>query len=421
MDLERRLAYYLPRLEATMAAAESAVAELERAQESFAPARWFGAYLAAQDALALHVTGEVRGAATLENFKYRDARLVEARYYSDAKTYSGEAEDDANEALRRLAKVLDEQPSKQLRRTVERLGLALDGLLARKDDVARGLKRSEAFAVAALGRGASCASLYPREELRGPGSLRWRRGDALDGGPAPGRLKRRRRDSDSSDDDLFEGDLGALKSAAGADAAALASSRDRADDEAARAVDEPERAARRGDDGGDEYADFERLEAAGDWATCADVAGRALGRALADECDVDVVVGWRRARARALARLGRGDDAALELAAALRAAERAGLADEEERCHVDAGLNWLALAQGAPEPRARRDAAAKALVEFETCRGLCEAHGFTDALGRARHNAGLAFLEVPDLGAAAREFAAARATFEAVLARAGKG
>ena len=124
MDLERRLAYYLPRLEATMAAAESAVAELERAREGFAPARWFGAYLAAQDALALHVTGEVRGAATLENFKYRDARLVEARYYSDAKTYSGEAEDDANEALRRLAKVLDEQPSKQLRRTVERLGLA---------------------------------------------------------------------------------------------------------------------------------------------------------------------------------------------------------------------------------------------------------------------------------------------------------
>ena len=45
-----------------------------------------------------------------------------------------------------------------------------------------------------------------------------------------------------------------------------------------------------------------------------------------------------------------------------------------------------------------------------------KAHGFTDALGRARHNAGLAFLEVPDLGAAAREFAAARATFEAVLA-----
>lgn len=376
MDLERRLAYYLPRLEATMAAAESAVAELERAREGFAPARWFGAYLAAQDALALHVTGEVRGAATLENFEYRDARLVEARYYSDAKTYSGEAEDDANEALRRLAKVLDEQPSKQLRRTVERLGLALDGLLARKDDVARGLKRSEAFAVAALGRGASCASLYPREELRGPGSLRWRRGDALDGGPAPGRLKRRRRESDSSDDDLFEGDLGALKSAAGADAAALASSRDRADDEAARAVDEPERAARGQEEDGDEYADFERLEAAGDWATCADVAGRALGRALADE---------------------------------------------EERCHVDAGLNWLALAQGAPEPRARRDAAAKALVEFETCRGLCEAHGFTDALGRARHNAGLAFLEVPDLGAAAREFAAARATFEAVLARAGKG
>ena len=50
-----------------------------------------------------------------------------------------------------------------------------------------------------------------------------------------------------------------------------------------------------------------------------------------------------------------------------------------KRCHVAAGLNWLALAQGAPEPRARRDAAAKALVEFETCRGLCEAHGFTDA------------------------------------------
>lgn len=38
-----------------------------------------------------------------------------SRYYSDAKTYSGEAEDDANEALRRLARVLDERPSKQLR------------------------------------------------------------------------------------------------------------------------------------------------------------------------------------------------------------------------------------------------------------------------------------------------------------------
>ncbi|KAH8068614.1 hypothetical protein JL721_6468 [Aureococcus anophagefferens] len=79
MDLERRLAYYLPRLEATMAAAQTALADLERAQESFAPARWFGAYLAAQDALALHVTGEVRGAATLENFKYRDAPRARRR------------------------------------------------------------------------------------------------------------------------------------------------------------------------------------------------------------------------------------------------------------------------------------------------------------------------------------------------------
>ncbi|KAH8083901.1 hypothetical protein JL720_8142 [Aureococcus anophagefferens] len=188
------------------------------------------------DALALHVTGEVRGAATLENFKYRDARLVEARYYS-GEDLLGEAR-AANEALRRLAKVLDEQPSKQLRRIVERLGLALDGLLARKDDVAgssgRGVRRRR------FG-GRVLRVLYPREELRGP---------------------------------------------------------------------------------------------------------------------------------------------------------------------------------GAPEPRR---APRRALVEFESVPGLCESHGFTDALGRARHNAGLAFLEVPDLGAAAREFAAARATFEAVLAGAGKG
>ncbi|KAH8045248.1 hypothetical protein JL722_14313 [Aureococcus anophagefferens] len=354
MDLERRLAYYLPRLEATMAAAESAVAELERAREGFAPARWFGAYLAAQDALALHVTGEVRGAATLENFKYRDARLVEARYYS-AKTYSARP-GRLNEALRRLAKVLDEQPSKQLRRIVERLGLALDGLLARKDD-------------------------------------------------------RRRRESDSSDDDLFEGDLGALKSAAGADAAALASSRDRADDEAARAVDEPARRAGQEEDG-DEYADLNgwRRGRLGDLRR-----RRRPGPGPGPRRRV------RRRRRRRLAPRARsrlGGGAALELAAALRAAERAGLADEEERCHVDAGLNWLALAQGR---RSRARGATAALVEFEACRGLCESHGFTDALGRARHNAGLAFLEVPDLGAAAREFAAARATFEAVLAGAGKG
>ena len=65
--------------------------------------RWFAALLRARDALEYHANGDLRGLVVdASRFPYARKRLVVARYYKEGKRYSGEAEDDANEAQRRL-------------------------------------------------------------------------------------------------------------------------------------------------------------------------------------------------------------------------------------------------------------------------------------------------------------------------------
>ena len=172
-QLEARLKYFVPRLNASVARLEKHAAALAAATVRPLPKkRWFAALLRARDALEYHANGDLRGLVVdASRFPYARKRLVVARYYKEGKRYSGEAEDDANEAQRRL---------EESNVDAERFALQLDAIEQRKTSCADALKRSTNEALEILGRDSALSLEYPREELR-HGSTRLKRGDDLTG------------------------------------------------------------------------------------------------------------------------------------------------------------------------------------------------------------------------------------------------
>ena len=87
-ELEARLQYMLPKLKTTLEALERAANDVSAvtAEQPFRPRRWFRRYLAARDALERYANGELPPGAPVGAFRYRDRRLVAARYYNANKT-----------------------------------------------------------------------------------------------------------------------------------------------------------------------------------------------------------------------------------------------------------------------------------------------------------------------------------------------
>ena len=292
-QLEARLKYFVPRLNASVARLEKHAAALAAATVRPLPKkRWFAALLRARDALEYHANGDLRGLVVdASRFPYARKRLVVARYYKEGKRYSGEAEDDANEAQRRLDEVDSERG--------ERFALQLDAIEQRKTSCADAVKRSMKEALEILGRDSALELEYPREELR-HGTTRLKRGDDLTGpeefsqppvkrgntSAAPvkrGRLRRNIAASDSSEEE--EEGIDAVKRKTGHDPDQLAKGSEEmfAEHTEGEVIQESSK----------EEVDLSKLEENEDWEALVKAArkqlsedpincGRALGRALSN-------------------------------------------------------------------------------------------------------------------------------------------
>ena len=398
-QLEARLAYFVPRLAASAARLEARAAALAAATLRPLPKkRWFAALLRARDALELHANGDLRQLnVDMSRLPYSAKRLVVARYYKDGKRYSGESEDDANEAQRRL-EAFDRG---------DRFELQLDAIEQRKRAAADVIKRSQAKALEILGRDSSLETEYPREELR-HGTTRLKRGDDLGGAevfsealPARGRLRRHTaRDASDSDGEGID----ALKRRTGHDPDKLARG-------AAALLEEDAPCEVVRPDIVDVDVDLEALEERGDWAA---LERAARGCLHADPVDAG------RALGRALGHLDREEEALAAFAAALARATEADAPDDAERVLVDRGRLYLDRGEARDDPLEQRDCALRALHEFEASRDLYDMHkdaggAWPDALCRARYNAGLAFDLAEKRDFAAREFEAAAQGFGVLL------
>ena len=134
-QLEARLEYFVPKLTSSVAHLEARAAELAVSTERPLPKkRWFAALLRARDALAYHANGDLRQMRIpARQLPYARRRLTNAGYYKAGKSYSGESEDDANEALRRLEGLGEG----------ERFALHLDAIDQRKQRAAEAIRRSQ--------------------------------------------------------------------------------------------------------------------------------------------------------------------------------------------------------------------------------------------------------------------------------------
>lgn len=420
-DLVERLDHTLARMEVTLEQMETSVDALKAATNALCGAvnrrvktqrvrlfgvAWLRAYVAASDLLARHVTGELRDDLSKRRcFRYQASRLVRGDYYSVSKLYSGEAEDDANEALRQLRGL----------RPVERLEARFDWLGSRREAVQQALRNCEQATTAALR--ASFTRDFPSETLRGP-DFTLSRSDLAHAENGGGRLrKKRKRDSDSSCEDVA-----AVKRRAGLSPERLSRAAEVFEgEEGARpnfdAQPREQPKVQREDE--DELV-AEAAEAAGDWHMLEVVARRRLRHAIEEELPIEQAVARRRCLARALSRLGRRSEAFAELGVAMLSAKAARCSEELERCNVDRGLIWLEVARSVRNERDEKVRfAALAIAEFEASRGMCEKYAgrqpqstWRHAWARARYNCGLAHFETGDINTAGREFEAAALAFD---------
>ncbi len=383
-QLEARLKYFVPRLNASVARLEKHAAALAAATVRPLPKkRWFAALLRARDALEYHANGDLRGLVVdASRFPYARKRLVVARYYKEGKRYSGEAEDDANEAQRRLDEVDSERG--------ERFALQLDAIEQRKTSCADAMKRSMKEALEILGRDSALELEYPREELR-HGSTKLKRGDDLTGpeefsqppvkrgnsSTAPvkrGRLRRNVAASDSSDEE--EG-IDAVKRRTGHDPQQLAKGSEEMFAEHTEGEVVPEESK--------EEVDLAALEENEDWEALAKAARKQLS---------DDPINCGRALGRALSSLNRDEEALAAFSSAFEAAR--DYPDDIERVHVDRGRHWLDRAIAEDDELKQKHLANEALGDFERAATLGALHmneggEWPDAFARARYNAGLAF------------------------------
>lgn len=413
--LVERLSYTLDRMEATLEAAEASVRSLREATKNLEKRRvgslateWFRAYTKASDALARHVTGEIRDeSSSRRHYKYQASRLVRCDYYNENKVYTGEAEDDANEALRLLGRASS-------------FDVRFDSLGTRRECVQEALRHCERDMAIALN--ATFKREFPSEELRAPdyfgGSLT-RKNDSV------GEERRLKKKKKRRLVEIVEESVAVVKRDAGLAPERLAGAADalEAEEGARPTFDDGMKKGRNPTREEEEKEDelIAAMEAEGDWLSLEEAARRRLREALEEEMTVETVIVRRRCLARALFRLDRGKEALTELDLACRSAKAAKCPEELERCRVDRGLLWLEAAQSCRHDRDEKGRlAALALEDFEACRSLCEKYrdkrdadvAWQHAWARARYNCGLARFESGDAKTAVREFLAAASALD---------
>ena len=380
-----------------MSAAEAAGAALERATTEFDVREWLSKYTALADALARHVTGEIREPIKTK-FRYENTRLVRADYYNGQKRYSGEGEDDAVAALEALKR---------------NSCVALDLLSSRRQRVEDLRLRCERHILSLPG--VTFCRDFPSEKLT-MNDVTAQRGDIII--KKRGRLRKRNDDDSSDSDSDAEVDLNTIKRRAGLRPEQL--------DESARYLQQElgqtqQETAPMDDEAAPMYdeADGERLaefEANGQWDMATAVAKRRLRLSIEENFDEEDVAHRHRALGRCFRYQKKFEDSLRELAKAVDIAKRADAFVELERCHCDRGLTFLERAWASEESASAKCDAANALRHFEESQSLLTRLPDTmDAAARARYNLGLARLEYGETEAAILEFKDAAARFKALL------